>query len=581
MRLAWRTSAVGCSALCGLAVFTAAIPIGLIWLTKQLVDLIAGERSGSVRPSSYVPVVVGLALLATFQRVLQVVQTNRQQHFSRMVGCYADRLFLKKAATVDLGYFDDPDWHDRMERAARDLQFRPGQLVYSVLALFGSIITIAGMFGILLRLHPALLALTLTSLIVSFPIQKSINARLYGFYHSNTRDQREQTYFRWLLSDSRQAKEVRAYQLGDYLLDQQQTLARQWLERLNMILRRSDMYAVLSGIFSALCLTVGYLFLVRRALSGTASPGELVAALGAVSGVLAQVGAAFSSLLSVDQSAQFLDDFFSFLSAKPLLTVTQDPKGLPATGLDVQFECVTFQYPGAPRACLTETSLHISPGELVAIVGDNGAGKTSLIKLLLRFYEPTSGVIRVGGVDVREVDPDALRNRIGVLFQDYGTYSLSIRENVGFGRLDAMRDSTRLDAALEGAHADRLVSTLPNGVESNVGRLREGGLDLSGGEWQRLALARLLFRDADLWILDEPTAALDAMVEAEIFSEFRSLLRGRTGLLISHRFSTVRVADRIVVLERGMVTEVGTHDELVLLGGRYAALFEAQATGYR
>jgi ATP-binding cassette subfamily B protein len=253
----------------------------------------------------------------------------------------------------------------------------------------------------------------------------------------------------------------------------------------------------------------------------------------------------------------------------------------PPKGASIEFRQVGFRYPGGAEPVLRELSLTIDGGELVALVGANGAGKTTLVKLLLRFYDPQQGSVRLGGVDLRELDPLELRRRIGVLFQDYGAYELRVRDNVRFGRVERPQEEAAMRASLAAAEAGALVDRLPGGLDAVVGRLFEGGRDLSTGEWQRLALARLLYRAADVWVLDEPTASLDAEAEASVFAELRRHLRGRSAIVISHRFSTVRSADRIAVIEGGRVVELGHHDQLVAAGGRYAQLFELQAAGYR
>jgi ATP-binding cassette subfamily B protein len=249
----------------------------------------------------------------------------------------------------------------------------------------------------------------------------------------------------------------------------------------------------------------------------------------------------------------------------------------------VEFDNVTFTYPGGTEPAVDRLSLRIRRGELIALVGENGAGKSTLVKLLLRFYDVDGGAVRVGGVDVRNLDPEALRRRVGVLFQDYATYELSVRENVMMGRPDGSDadGDRRVLRALRDSRSEWLIKKMPKGLDSRVGRLFEGGHDLSGGEWQRLALARIMYRDADIWILDEPTSSLDPEAEAAIFAELKENLRGRIGIVISHRFSTVRIADRIAVVAGGRVTELGTHDELLVADGRYAQLFELQAAGYR
>jgi ATP-binding cassette subfamily B protein len=307
-----------------------------------------------------------------------------------------------------------------------------------------------------------------------------------------------------------------------------------------------------------------------------------VLVIGAFASVAATLGNVSSTFVAVDQHTTFLDDYFSFLAIEPLVPVKAQPHAVPAR-LDagIEFDTVTFTYPGGTSPAVDELSLHIRNGELIALVGENGAGKSTLVKLLLRFYDVSKGTVRVGGVDLRDVNPEALRSRIGVLFQDYASYELTIRENVLMGRPDGQTDDERVLDALRDARSEWLLKKMPNGLDSKVGRLFEGGHDLSGGEWQRLALARIMYRDADIWILDEPTSSLDPEAEAAIFAELKENLKGRIGIVISHRFSTVRIADRIAVIDDGRVTELGTHDELLRADGRYAHLFELQAAGYR
>jgi ATP-binding cassette subfamily B protein len=295
----------------------------------------------------------------------------------------------------------------------------------------------------------------------------------------------------------------------------------------------------------------------------------------------------FQSLITVDQHAQFLDDYFTFMSITPSIASPARPRALPAHITRVVVDDVSFRYPAhnEERGALSNVSLDLRAGKIIALVGENGAGKSTLVKLLLRFFDPSGGAVRAGDdtslVDVREVDPFALREKIGVLFQDYGAYELAVKDVLRFGRVNVPFDEQRALAALKAARAEPIVDEIGHGLSSVVGRLFEGGHDLSGGQWQRLALARLIYRDADLWILDEPTANLDPAAEAEIFDELRTLLAGRMGIVISHRFSTVRTADEIVVLANGAVVERGTHDALMEKQGRYAEMFALQAKGYR
>ena len=317
-------------------------------------------------------------------------------------------------------------------------------------------------------------------------------------------------------------------------------------------------------------------------VAGTIGPGGVVLVIGAFTSVSSTLGQISSTFVAVDQHTTFLDDYFSFLAIDPLVPSPAAPSPLPSGSIDsIEFDDVTFKYPGGTEPAVAGLSLQVRGGELLALVGENGAGKSTLVKLLLRFYDPDRGSVRVGGVDLREVDPETLRSRIGVLFQDYASYELSVRENVTMGRPEAAVDDARVMEALRDSRSEWLVQKMPKGLDSKVGRLFEGGHDLSGGEWQRIALARIMYRDADIWILDEPTSSLDPEAEAGIFAELKENLKGRIGIVISHRFSTVRIADRIAVIEDGHVTELGTHEELLRAGRRYAQLFELQAAGYR
>jgi ATP-binding cassette subfamily B protein len=319
-----------------------------------------------------------------------------------------------------------------------------------------------------------------------------------------------------------------------------------------------------------------------QGVEGLINPGGVVLVIGAFTSVSSTLSQISSTFVSVDQHTTFLDDYFSFLAIDELIKKIENPEPLPSN-LDkgIVFDHVGFKYPGSTEYAVRDFSLTIKRGELIALVGENGAGKSTIVRLLLRFYDVDGGSISIGGVDLRNTDPEELRNRIGVLFQDYANYELTVRENVTMGRPYAEVLDNRVLDSLRDARSEWLVKKMPNGLDSKVGRLFEGGHDLSGGEWQRLALARIMYRDADIWILDEPTSSLDPEAEAAIFAELKENLKGRIGIVISHRFSTVRIADRIAVIADGKVAELGSHAELMKARGRYSELFELQAAGYR
>jgi ATP-binding cassette subfamily B protein len=582
MALAWAASPTALIRYSALGMVNAAMPPVAVYLGAALVNKIAETQLHPVSLGAMLPIVLGLWLTAGAQRAIGAYMGYGRNLFVRRVELEAERRLLQQASKVDLGHFDNSDWHDRLARAKRDVSWRPGDLTWSVLGLSGNIVTIVLMAGLLASLHWVLVVLALAAAVLSLALERRITAQLYEFFYKETPEERERGYLGDLLVQPRTTKEIRAYVLADYLLGRHHRLSESLYEQRKRMYRMGTRISLFTGLVTGTALGLAYLFVASRALSGSINPGGVVLVIGAFTSVSATLSQLSSTFVAVDQHTTFLDDYFSFLAIDPLVPLPTSPREVPQPPVSgIEFADVTFRYPGGTEAAVAGLNLSIRPGELMALVGENGAGKSTLIKLLLRFYDVDGGSVRVGGVDVRDMDPAQLRGSIGVLFQDYATYEFSVRENVAIGRPDGKPDDARVLAALRDARSDWLVRRMPRGLDARVGRLFEGGHDLSGGEWQRLALARIMYRDADIWILDEPTSSLDPEAEAAIFAELKENLRGRIGIVISHRFSTVRIADRIAVITEGKVTELGTHGELVAAGGRYARLFEIQAAGYR
>ena len=553
-----------------------------VYLGAVLVNRIADARLRQLHWIDLLPIVLGLWATTGVQRAIGAYMGYGRNLFVRRVQLEAERQLLQQASTVDLGHFDNSDWHDRLARAKRDVSWRPGDLTWSVLGLSGNIVTIVLMAGLLASLHWVLVMLALAAALLSLALERRVTAKLYEFFYKETPEEREREYLGDLLVQPRNTKEIRAYVLADYLLGRHRDRSEELYRQRELMYRSGTRVSMMTGLVTGTALAMAYLFVAMEGVTGTIDPGGVVLVIGAFTTVSGTLGNISSTFVAVDQHTTFLDDYFSFLAIGPLIPVPAKPREVPNTfEAGIEFDEVTFKYPGGTEPAVENLSLHIRGGELIALVGENGAGKSTLIKLLLRFYDPTSGAIRVGGADLRELDPEAWRGRVGVLFQDYANYELSVRENVQMGRPGMIADDRKVLSALEDARSDWLLKKMPRGLDAKVGRLFEGGHDLSGGEWQRLALARIMYRDTDIWILDEPTASLDPEAEAAIFAELKVMLRGRIGIVISHRFSTVRIADRIAVIDDGKVIELGTHDELVKAAGRYAHLFELQAAGYR
>ena len=561
---------------------SAAMPPIAVYFGAVLVNRIAEARLQTLQWRDLLPIIIGLWIATGVQRAIGAYMGFGRNLFVRRVQLEAERRLLEQASKVDLGHFDNSDWHDRLARAKRDVSWRPGDLTWSVLGLSGNIVTIVLMAGLLASLHWVLVLLALTAAILSLVLERRVTARLYEFFYKETPEEREREYLGDLLVQPRTTKEIRAYVLADYLLGRHRDRSEELYRQRELMYRSGARVSLLTGLVTGTALALAYLFVAVEGVSGTIDPGGVVLVIGAFTSVSATLGNISSTFVAVDQHTTFLEDYFSFLAVGRLIPVAERPRDVPTSfEAGIEFDEVTFTYPGGTEPAVEDLSLHIRGGELLALVGENGAGKSTLIKLLLRFYDPAHGAIRVGGADLRELDPESWRSRIGVLFQDYASYELSVRENVQMGRPGDIADDRKVLTALEDAHSDWLLKKMPKGLDAKVGRLFEGGHDLSGGEWQRLALARIMYRNADIWILDEPTASLDPEAEAAIFAELKAMLHGRIGIVISHRFSTVRIADRIAVIENGKVSELGTHEELLGARGRYAHLFELQAAGYR
>ena len=582
MALAWAASPRLLIRYSLLGMFNAIMPPVSVYLGAVLVNKIAEARLHPLKFEDVLPIVIGLWITFVVQRAVGAYMGYGRNLYVRRVELEAEKRLLEKASKVDLGHFDNSDWHDRLARAKRDVNWRPGDLTWSILGLSGNIVTIVLMASLLASLHYILVVLALGASFLSLALESRVTTRLYKYFYKETPEERERQYLGDLLVQPKNTKEVRAYVLADYLLGRYRKLSNDLFKQREQMYRLGSRMSLVSGFVTGTILALAYVFVALKGIQGTINPGAVVLVIGAFTAVSGTLGQISSTFVAVDQHTTFLDDYFSFLAIGSLVPIPAKPNSITDIPIEgIEFDDVSFTYPGGTEPAVIGLNLHIRKGELMALVGENGAGKSTLVKLLLRFYDVQQGTVKVGGIDVREMDPEDLRNRIGVLFQDFATYELSVRENVLLGRPNGVTDDSKVIKALQDSRSEWLVSKMPNGLDSKVGRLFEGGHDLSGGEWQRLALARIMYRNADIWILDEPTSSLDPEAEAVIFAELKENLKGRIGIVISHRFSTVRIADRIAVIDDGRVTELGTHDELLAAGNRYAQLFELQASGYR
>ncbi|MGH9201149.1 MAG: ATP-binding cassette domain-containing protein, partial [Vicinamibacterales bacterium] len=445
MALAWAASPASLVKYSALGIVNSAMPPISVYLGSVLVNQIASARTQSLTFRDMLPTLVGLWLTTGIQRALGAYMGYGRNLFVRRVQLEAERRLLQQASRVDVGHFDNSDWHDRLARAKRDVSWRPGDLTWSVLGLSGNIATIVLMAGLLASLHWVLVVLALTAALMSLGLERQVTAKLYEFFYKETPEEREREYMADLLVQPRNTKELRAYVLAEYLLGRHQNLSEALFKQREQMYRSGTRVSLLTGLLTGTALALAYVFVAVRGVEGGIDPGGVVLVIGAFASVSGTLGQISSTFVAVDQHTTFLDDYFSFLNIGPLVPTPAKPVPIPPGPIEsVEFEDVSFTYPGGASPAISGLNLRIRRGELMALVGENGAGKSTLVKLLLRFYDANSGVIRIDGIDLRDVHPDELRNRIGVLFQDYANYELTIRENVRLGRPSGPVDDERV-----------------------------------------------------------------------------------------------------------------------------------------
>jgi ATP-binding cassette subfamily B protein len=549
-------------------------------VTKLLVDHLAAGGRLDERLWLLVGALLAIALLGGVARYVseglrESIRERLQYHLRQRVAAHA--------AQLDLEFFEMPGNYDTFAKAREDLGFRPFLMAYALIGAGQHFATVVGFVLAVLAFQPLLaLALLAAALPTLFVAGKS-GMESYSSHDLTTPEGRRAAYLEELLQRDLHAKEVRLYDLAPSLLEQVQAHLGNVLAARLAVVRRKALRFASADALSVLVQHAALAFVVVQAALGRASLGDLTLLIAALAGVRSGLTQGLASLGDLLENSLFFQDLTAFLAVRPSLVAPTRPQPVPlCPGRALVLEDVTFGYPGSERLVFEALNLELRAGEATALVGVNGAGKTTLVKLLARLYDPRSGRITLDGIDIRDFDPREYRSRLAVVLQDFERYQLSARENVGFGRADEAPDQVRLERAVRAAGALELITGLPDGWETLLGRqFHARGQDLSGGQWQRIALARALYRDAPILLLDEPAASLDAEAEAELFRCYRDLMRGRFSLLITHRFNTVRFADRIVVLEEGRIVEDGTSTDLLHAGGRYAAMFTAQAEAYR
>ena len=552
----------------------------VLLLGKEVLDGVIAAGRGGAGAELVLPRLLLLTAVMAGLSFLSAIGREHREILAELASRYAQSQIIDVACAVELEAYETPAFHDRLVRAAGGGQFRPWQVVEGLTGLAGALVGIAGVTLALLALQPWLVPLVLAAGVPLLVAVARGGELMFRFHHRTTEAERRRNYLYMLLSGKDAAKELRAFGLEAFLRGRFDRLYDEHLAELRKVARRRLRVSLLGNLVTTAALGGIVAVLLVLALDGRIGLADAGTAAGAVFVLGERLMNGVFSAGMLYESSLFIEDFTSFVAMAPEVEARRRRDPAPSGFRRLQVEDVSFTYPSATSPALSGVSMEIGAGEIVALVGENGSGKTTLAKLLCRLYLPHGGRVLWDGVDTATVDPDELRRSVAVIFQDFLHYSLPASENIGMGRHQRLGDPEAIRGAAVHAGADEFLARLPAGYETVLGPEFEGGHELSVGQWQRVALARAFFRDAPFIILDEPTAALDARAEHELFESIRTLCRGRSVLLISHRFSSVRSADRIYVLDDGRVEEAGSHDELMDLGGRYAELFTLQASAY-
>jgi ATP-binding cassette subfamily B protein len=605
IRLVWRTHRGYTTAMIALRLVRAFIPVATLWIGKLIIDAVIAMREA--RPDfSYLWKLVAIEIAVVLAgemlaRVSSLIESLLGDLFSN----YTSVRLMEHAAQLDLYHFEDPNFYDQLERARRQTTQRI-VILAALISIGQDGITLISLGGVLLAYSPWLLLLLAVAVLPSFLGETHYALLQYSLSFNWTPERRELDYLRYIGASDVTAKEVQMFGLAPWISERFRALSDKFYEENKRLSVRKALVSTGLSIISTAGYYGAYAIILRRAVLGSITIGSLTFLAGSFSRSRDLIQRLLLGATDIYQQSLYLKDLFDFFEMKPSISSPPGARQVPARIREgFAFEDVGFRYPDSDKWAVRHVNFRLRPGERIAFVGENGAGKTTLTKLLARLYDPTEGRILLDGVDIREYDLASLRRAIGVIFQDYVRYALRFDENIGVGEIDRVRsylDRARRDekgegeaagvagnggvpdsiiSAAEKSLASTLLPRFAEGYRQMLGRRFEGGVDLSGGEWQKVALARAYMRDAQVLILDEPTASLDARAEYEVFVRFSQLVAGRMAVIISHRFSTVRMADRIIVLDEGQVVEDGSHDELIARGGLYRELFTLQAEGYR
>ncbi len=584
LRLVWKSSPTWTIARLCLIFLQGLLPLASVYLIKLLVDAIteglaAGTQSLSLQQMMPLLVMIAVVTLVTLLCSASSELVNTAQ--TQKVSDYMRNVLHAKSIEIDLSYYENPRYHDTLQRAQEEANYRPAQLLARLAQVGQNAILLAAMVGLLLTLHWGITGVLLVAAIPSILVRLRYTRKLYDWQRTWTTIDRQSMYLSYVLTAEQFAKEIRLFELGSLFSRRFNRIRAQIYRAKLKLLTSRTLSFLLANVISGGLVGSIYIFILYRALQGTLTLGDLVLYHQALQRGQSALTALMSGLSGLYEDNLFLKNLYELLDLRPSIMTLADPKALPEPMTQgVVFDHVDFQYEGTTRQALKDITLTVRPGETIALVGENGSGKTTLIKLLCRLYDPTDGQITVDGICLKDLDVACWRQQISVIFQDYAKYYLSAQDNVWLGNVQIPPGDEAVISAAKRSGAHEVIESLPHGYDTMLGKLFNGGEELSIGQWQKVALARAFLRDSQVIVLDEPTSAMDPKAEYEVFKQFKELIQDQAAILITHRLSTVRMADRIYVMDQGRIVESGNHEALISQRGLYASLFETQAKNY-
>ena len=561
------------------------LPLLALYVMKLIVDAVIFAMTAPDKTVAFRHVVlfIGFAIgIALLNALCQMISGLVKEAQALEVSDYIYNILHSKSIEVDLEYYENPQYFDTLHRAQHEGPFRPTSIVNNLVQLGQSGISLVAMAGLLFSFHWGVAVVLFAAAVPGIIVRLRYSGKLFRWQRDRTPMERRADYFNWMLTGGTHAKEIRLFGLGDIFISRFSDLRTKLRQEQFEISRKRSVADLGAQAAATLAVFSCFGFIAYRTVQGGITLGDMVMYFGAFQRGLGYLRQLLGNLAGLYEDNLFISNFYEFLDLEPKVKEPLHPSPVPRPMKQgIVLDHVNFKYPSGSREVLKDISLSIGPDEVVALVGENGSGKTTLIKLLCRLYDPLGGTITLDGIDLRQFETTALRREISIIFQDYVQYHMTARENIWFGNIELSPDSEEIKAAAKRAGADNLISSLPKEYETILGKWFEDGEELSIGQWQKVALARAFLRESQLIVLDEPTSSLDVKTEYEVFKRFRKLREGRAAVLISHRFSTVRMADRIFVFHEGKIIESGSHEELVRYGGKYANLFEKQSQFYK